>query len=250
MFHIALCDRYVNRVVMISTKDSLGIAAENDREMKYWTSWVADRMSAVRETCKAIDMFVAPSVHLRERFVKEFGLPQEKVTLLPYGFDRSILTHRQRRRLADEPFVFGYIGRQSPSKGINLLLEAARHITVRTQSNLSQRFCLAIYGRPDATTTGYLQAMATSAGISVEWRPEYKNSEIVSRVFNRVDCIVVPSIWDENSPLVIHEAQQCRVPVITADRGGMVNNAIEESFSSLLCLSLFRANWFKTVSMD
>jgi len=32
---------------------------------------------------------------------------------------------------------------------------------------------------------------------------------------------VVPSIWDENSPLVIHEAQQCGVPVITANHGGM-----------------------------
>ena len=32
---------------------------------------------------------------------------------------------------------------------------------------------------------------------------------------------MVPSIWDENSPLVIHEAQQCGVPVITANHGGM-----------------------------
>jgi hypothetical protein len=31
----------------------------------------------------------------------------------------------------------------------------------------------------------------------------------------------VPSVWVENSPLVIHEAQQARVPVITADAGGM-----------------------------
>ena len=40
-------------------------------------------------------------------------------------------------------------------------------------------------------------------------------------VFNRCDAIVVPSIWAENSPLVIHEALQARVPVITADYGGM-----------------------------
>ncbi|MEL7063034.1 MAG: glycosyltransferase, partial [Bacteroidota bacterium] len=30
-----------------------------------------------------------------------------------------------------------------------------------------------------------------------------------------------PSIWMENAPLVIHEAQACGVPVITADAGGM-----------------------------
>ena len=31
----------------------------------------------------------------------------------------------------------------------------------------------------------------------------------------------MPSVWDENAPLVIHEAQQARVPVIAADAGGM-----------------------------
>ena len=47
------------------------------------------------------------------------------------------------------------------------------------------------------------------------------HDDIVEKVFNNVDCIVVPSIWAENSPLVIHEAQQARVPVITSDVGGM-----------------------------
>ena len=50
---------------------------------------------------------------------------------------------------------------------------------------------------------------------------EYRNPEIVPEVFNRCDAIVVPSIWAENSPLVIHEALQARMPVITADYGGM-----------------------------
>ena len=50
---------------------------------------------------------------------------------------------------------------------------------------------------------------------------EYCNQDIVPEVLNRCDAIVVPSIWAENSPLVIHEALQARVPVITANYGGM-----------------------------
>jgi MoaA/NifB/PqqE/SkfB family radical SAM enzyme len=50
---------------------------------------------------------------------------------------------------------------------------------------------------------------------------EYRNENIVAEVFDRVDGIVVPSIWEENSPLVIHEAQHARVPIVTADVGGM-----------------------------
>ena len=71
--------------------------------------------------------------------------------------------------------------------------------------------------------TGSLKRLASDLGgeESIEWLPEYRNEEIVPDVFDRCDTIVVPSIWDENSPLVIHEAQQMRVPVITAEHGGM-----------------------------
>ena len=43
----------------------------------------------------------------------------------------------------------------------------------------------------------------------IKWRGEYANTNIVRDVFNHIDSVIVPSIWEENSPLVIHEAQQC-----------------------------------------
>ena len=55
----------------------------------------------------------------------------------------------------------------------------------------------------------------------IKWRGEYANTNIVRDVFNHIDSVIVPSIWEENSPLVIHEAQQVRLPVITAGMGGM-----------------------------
>jgi len=64
-------------------------------------------------------------------------------------------------------------------------------------------------------------SLHTSICQRIEWLSEYNNQQIVNDVFNKVDAIVVPSIWYENSPLVIHEALQVRVPVITADIGGM-----------------------------
>ena len=66
-----------------------------------------------------------------------------------------------------------------------------------------------------------VRTLPDGAGDRVEWMGEYRNEDIVPDVFNRCDAIVVPSIWAENSPLVIHEALQAKVPVITADYGGM-----------------------------
>lgn len=51
---------------------------------------------------------------------------------------------------------------------------------------------------------------------------EYSNDQLIPMVFSRIDAIVVPSIWAENSPLVIHEAPACQILVITADYGGDV----------------------------
>lgn len=84
---------------------------------------------------------------------------------------------------------------------------------------------LRIWGRPNAESTPALKALCEGFPQTIRerisWEGEYANEQIVPRVFNHVDAIVVPSIWLENSPLVIHEAQQARVPVITADAGGM-----------------------------
>ena len=61
----------------------------------------------------------------------------------------------------------------------------------------------------------------TSPIRKLNWLPEYENNQIVKHVFDHVDCIVAPSIWNENSPLVIQEALQAKVPVITSEKGGM-----------------------------
>jgi len=183
-------------------------------EVRHWESWVNKRMQASREACDAIDLFLAPSRRLMDRHVREFGLSPEKIEYLDYGFDLERLDNRNR--ITEGPFVFGYIGRHHPSKGIHDLIDAF--------CELEGDSLLRIWGRPQGQITDSLKRRVEKypgASKRIEWLPEYNNEEIVSNVFNQCDCIVVPSIWDENSPLVIHEAQQCSIPVITANKGGM-----------------------------
>jgi glycosyltransferase involved in cell wall biosynthesis len=42
-----------------------------------------------------------------------------------------------------------------------------------------------------------------------------------SEVYAGIDVLAVPSLWLENSPLVIHEAYAAGVPVVAARIGGM-----------------------------
>jgi len=192
-----------------------GADDERERDLAHWTDWVARRMQHMRAMVEHIDLFIAPARYLERRYRDEFGLPQGKLVYLDYGFDRTRLTGRHRR--PGEPFTFGYIGTHIPAKGIHQLIDAFGHLHGNPR--------LRIWGRARGQETAALRALADrlpdNAGARVEWSPEYRNQEIVPDVFDHVDAIVVPSIWVENSPLVIHEAQQVRVPVITADAGGM-----------------------------
>lgn len=192
-----------------------GAADEREQDVAYWTDWVARRMAHVREVATKVDLFIAPSKYLLGRFRDEFGLPADKLVYLDYGFHTARL--EKRRRNKEEDFVFGYIGTHIPAKGIHHLLDAFSQVPGTPR--------LRIWGRHRGANTEALRSLAANlpngAGGRVEWLPEYRNQEIVKDVFDHVDTIVVPSIWEENSPLVIHEAQQARVPVITADIGGM-----------------------------
>ncbi|PIR01047.1 MAG: radical SAM protein [Nitrospinae bacterium CG11_big_fil_rev_8_21_14_0_20_45_15] len=192
-----------------------GNPEDHEADIAYWSDWVSRRMNHIREMAELVDLFIAPSRYLHDRFRDDFGLPARKLVVLDYGFARDKMTGRYRS--IGESFTFGYIGTHIPAKGIHDLITAFGQLVGTPR--------LRIWGRPKGQDTESLRKLAARlpSGIveRIDWLSEYHNANIVEDVFNRVDAIVVPSIWVENSPLVIHEAQQARVPVITADAGGM-----------------------------
>lgn len=188
---------------------------EKEQDLAYWQNWVSRRMAHIRDVVDQVDLFISPARYLKSRYENDFGLPASKSIYLDYGFDRSRMDNRERVQV--EPFTFGYIGTHIPAKGIHHLIEAFGLLKGECQ--------LRIWGRDRGQDSRALRAIANSLPEdrrqSIIWMPEYKNQQITRDVFNYTDAIVTPSIWVENSPLVIHEAQQAGVPVITADAGGM-----------------------------
>lgn len=212
-----LCDGQDNQKCATKCYSSnfSGVPDLAEKEIEGWTQWVKNRMDMVHSLAKKVDFFIAPSQFLKNKYIEEFGIYSYKITYLDYGFDLKQLQNRQRQK--GNEFTFGYIGTHIPAKGIHHLIEAF---------NCLKGPCrLKIWGRERPENTNSLKEIAKKFSIEtqnrIEWLPEYTNESIVGDVFNHVDAIVVPSIWYENSPLVIHEAQQMRVPVITGNIGGM-----------------------------
>jgi len=73
-----------------------------------------------------------------------------------------------------------------------------------------------------------LRAPLIKQGV-VQWVGPYQPHELRSRMAG-IDWVIVPSVWWENSPMVIQEAKVCGRPLLVSNIGGMaekVNNGID-----------------------
>jgi glycosyltransferase involved in cell wall biosynthesis/MoaA/NifB/PqqE/SkfB family radical SAM enzyme len=189
-----------------------GKEEELTEDTKNWTSWIHNRMKETKAIIDKVNLFIAPSNYLRDRFIKDFNIPENKISYLDYGFPVEYLTQTEKSKNKTN-YTFGYIGTHIPAKGINLLIEAF--------SEIEYPATLKIFGKDNGQSTKALKQLSKLSISPIEFHGEYINHNLANDVFCNIDCIVVPSIWAENSPLVIHEAQSCKIPVITADYGGM-----------------------------
>lgn len=164
----------------------------------------------MKRVMQHIDLYLAPSQTLID-FLKRKGVPATNILLSPYGFNRQIIQNNLHHRSAKVRSVrFGYMGRIIPVKGIDLLIHSFRQV----QGNAE----LSIFGNAGNHAL-YLEE-CRRGDKRITFRGAFDNSRL-SEVLNKMDVLVVPSIWLENSPLVIQEAHLAGIPVITSNAGGM-----------------------------
>jgi len=169
---------------------------------------------SVRDLSSKIDLFIAPSNFMKNEFVNH-GFPQRKIIHSDYGFNNdgynlSVKRNREILRIA-------FLGTLLPSKGVDILISAFKEIKVK---NIE----LSIHGRLHRYFgyeyfPGLLQRLSKDDR-RIGFKGEFDNKEIGS-ILSGVDLLVAPSIWQENSPLVIHEAFLAKTPVIASRIGGI-----------------------------
>jgi glycosyltransferase involved in cell wall biosynthesis len=170
----------------------------------------------VKAALEHVDLFVAPSRHLRERYV-QWGLPPEKVLFEDYGrlpldAPRDPPDAGRRRRI-------GFFGQATRFKGIDLLLEAMKLLDEQGVVVELWLHGANLRGQAPAFQEKIDRLLAETAH-RVLFRPGYERSKL-PLLMSRVDWVVVPSLWWENSPLVVQEAFMSHRPVIAGDIGGM-----------------------------
>ncbi len=188
------------------------IGGEVAPTLKEYREHVTKRLSRMEDILSLVDLFLAPSRFLLERYAR-LGIPWSKLRHLDYGFEPLPAVLRKARAL---PLRLGFIGTLIPSKGAHVAAQALRHLTPKTAE-------LHLWGEfaPYHGDVSYKDAMMKAlSGLPHEFHGPVPHDR-VGEAFEGMDALVVPSLWAENSPLVIHEALQAGVPVLASRAGGI-----------------------------
>ncbi len=171
------------------------------------------RLQHMQDVCGMVARFLAPSRHLRDRFVA-FGIPAERITLAPYGFDHEPFACLERTRSTQ--LRVGFLGSLMISKAPHVLLEAVERLPPGAVSVDLFGAVTAYHG-----DDGYRQVLEPLlARVPARVHGSLPH-ESVAHALGTLDVLVVPSIWPENSPLVIREAFLAGVPVLASRIGGI-----------------------------
>ncbi len=173
------------------------------------------REQLLRSHFEHVDLFLAPSRFLMERYV-EWGIPADRIRFEDYGrlpqhVPEAPPTDRPRNR-------FGYFGQFNPYKGVTVALEAMSLLDPAEALHLS------VHGanldiQPQEFRDRF-EDLLDQAGDNVTLQGRYRQEDL-GTLMSAVDWVIIPSIWWENSPLVIQEAFIHGKPVICSDIGGM-----------------------------
>lgn len=123
----------------------------------------------------------------------------------------------------------GFIGTLRPAKGAHLLLAAL-------QSWAGPAVELRLYGSPlddPSYVTGLRRQAATlPPEIVPYWLGTFPPGEL-DAVLSGLDLLVVPSLWIENSPLIVLQALSARLPIVAFDVEG-IREQIQPGVTGLL----------------
>jgi glycosyltransferase involved in cell wall biosynthesis len=213
----AICNHY-GQMVKRGSQDLCRAASPRDCNRCFPGTPRADfflRESYIRRFLALADAFVSPSHFLAGRYAA-WGLPEDRIEVIeniPAPAPKPLPPPNGSR------LRVGFFGQISSLKGIGVLLDAAA--LLEADGNTAVQ--IDIHG--DASNQpeefrAHISERIKTAGRNVRFHGAYDNAE-VDRLMQGVDAVAVPSIWWENSPVVIQEALRNRRPVICSAIGGM-----------------------------
>jgi glycosyltransferase involved in cell wall biosynthesis len=183
------------------------------------------RDALVRRAAIQAGHWMAPSHFLIDRYQRA-GFPASGLTYLENGLETDPIHSHAREASADGRVRFTFLGSLAWQKGVHVLVDAFRDVP-------ADRAALRICGDPDVFPkySASLHSIANSSNTTFIGAIPHHD---IWRVLATTDVLVVPSLWYENSPLVVQEAFSAGVPVLASQIGALAEK-IEPGINGWLC---------------
>ena len=153
-----------------------------------------------------------------------YGILKERIRLIPSGTDLTEFSSGRPEELIEKyglnqfntDSIILFVGRINPIKGLEFLFKAFYQLIRDRQFS---RVLLLIVGE-DENHWKYLQSLQIFKKIKshLVWLSNPSRRDIIN-AYNLADVFVLPSVF-ENSPIAIHDAGACKLPVIATRVGG------------------------------
>ncbi len=169
------------------------------------------RQKVLQDALAMVDGAICPSNFLKYTYLDK-GFQAKEMRFMRQGLKH--VPPQPPKKIASNKLRIGYIGSIAAHKGVHILVEAFLKLN-------SPNACLELYGDTAQFPDFYQELQAKTAHDKrIRFMGMFDN-HLISQIHAKLDVLVVPSTWYENSPNTILEAFAHLTPVITSNLGGM-----------------------------
>ncbi|MDO5835813.1 MAG: glycosyltransferase family 4 protein [Methanobacterium sp.] len=165
-----------------------------------------------------VDLLISPSQFVINKLKSNGFFKDVKSKKIPLGIE----PHKEKFEKDYSQTNILYVGNLGEHKGVHILLKAFRKI-----KNWNIR--LDIVGK--GICSEKLKSMSENDN-RIKFHDFLEGKELI-KMYQLANLTVVPSIWYDNSPMVIYESFSCRTPVIGSKIGG-IPELIKNGFNGYL----------------
>lgn len=178
------------------------------------TGAVILRPSTIKEKLNTLDQLISPSKFLRSILIKN-GIDSSKITFIDNG---TIYPKVIKNKIKNKKYItFGFIGTIVEYKGLHIIYEAQKILP----KNIRKKIRFNIYGDiKNKNSQEYLKHFNIKENKNFKFLGKFNNQKI-NEIHSRLDYMVIPSLWYENSPVTIHEAIIYKTPILGTNIGGI-----------------------------
>jgi len=176
------------------------------------SSLIEKRVDESKQCLQIAHQIIFPTRFLKNMFYRQ--LYSGSSHIIRFGIDYGSVRYKKNKiPKKDDVINIGYLSTLLPHKGAHILINA---FILANQQNLH----LKVFGDPAYNSDYFKYLQDISKDKNIDFLGQY-HEEDLSSILNSLDLVVLPSIWWENTPLVMLKAMAHKVPVIVSNLPGM-----------------------------